>query len=321
LGKYIIKRTISGFITVILVFAMNFFLFKMAPGDPITTLMGTKATSKAMRHALEVKYGLDKPLIVQFISYLRTAAHGDLGISIIYNRPVADMIGEKVGATLLLCLTAAIIALVIGTAMGIHAARKEGGVYDVIASGTTYAFNSVPSFWLGLMLIIIFSSGLKWLPSYGMVDNRADYTGMAYVMDIIMHMILPTLTLTLILIPQYFRIAKSSVLQVTNEDFIMTFKAVGMNNKTIFNRYIFRNAILPTVTIFGISVAYLITGVTLIEIVFAWPGMGRLMMTAITQRDYPTLMGSYLIMAISVAVAMLLVDIVYALLDPRIRYE
>ena len=134
-------------------------------------------------------------------------------------------------------------------------------------------------------------------------------------------MFLPVLTLTLVLIPQYFRIAKSSVLQTSNEDFITTLRATGMSEKKIFNKYIFRNAILPTITIFGISMAYLITGVTLIEIVFAWPGMGRLMMTAITQRDYPTLMGIYLIMSISVAVVMLIVDIVYAMLDPRIRYE
>lgn len=123
------------------------------------------------------------------------------------------------------------------------------------------------------------------------------------------------------LIPQYFRIAKSSVLQVTNEDFVTTLRAVGMSEKKIFNKYIFKNAILPTVTIFGISMAYLITGVTLIEIVFAWPGMGRLVMTAINQRDYPTLMGIYLIMSVSIAVVMLVVDIIYAMLDPRIRYE
>ncbi len=133
-------------------------------------------------------------------------------------------------------------------------------------------------------------------------------------------MILPVGTLLLVEIPLYFRIAKSSVLQVTNEDFILTLKATGMEEKKIFNKYIFKNAILPTITIFGISMAYLITGVALIEIVFAWPGTGRLVLTAINQRDYPTLMGMYLIMSISIAVVMMLVDIVYAVFDPRIRY-
>lgn len=319
--KFVIRRALTGLLTIIIVFALNFVIIQMAPGDPITTLMGKENNSPEMRAALEEKYGLDKPLPMQLVSYLQTAMKGDLGTSIIYNRPVSEMIGEKVGATVLLGLTAALLAAVIGTIMGIFAARRQGGAYDAVSSGVSYAFNSMPAFWLGLMLIILFSSILGWFPSYGMTDNRASYTGMAYMVDVLKHMFLPVLTLTLVLIPQYFRIAKSSVLQTSNEDFITTLRATGMSEKKIFNKYIFRNAILPTITIFGISMAYLITGVTLIEIVFAWPGMGRLMMTAITQRDYPTLMGIYLIMSISVAVVMLIVDIVYAMLDPRIRYE
>ncbi len=319
--KFVIRRALTGLLTIIIVFALNFVIIQMAPGDPITTLMGKENNSPEMRAALEEKYGLDKPLPMQLVSYLQTAMKGDLGTSIIYNRPVSEMIGEKVGATILLGLTAALLAAVIGTIMGIFAARRQGGAYDAVSSGVSYAFNSMPAFWLGLMLIILFSSILGWFPSYGMTDNRASYTGTAYMADVLKHMFLPVLTLTLVLIPQYFRIAKSSVLQTSNEDFITTLRATGMSEKKIFNKYIFRNAILPTITIFGISMAYLITGVTLIEIVFAWPGMGRLMMTAITQRDYPTLMGIYLIMSISVAVVMLIVDIVYAMLDPRIRYE
>lgn len=319
--KFIFRRVLTGLLTIIIVFALNFTIMKLAPGDPITTLMGKENNSPEMRQALEEKYGMDKPLVVQYFSYLKTAATGDLGTSITFNRPVSEMIGEKVGATVLLGLTAAILAAVLGTAMGIIAARREGGGFDIISSGTSYVFNSMPAFWLGLMLIILFSSILGWFPSYGMSDTRAGYSGAAYLLDVLKHMFLPVLTLTLVLLPQYFRIAKSSVIQTSNEDFITTLRATGMSEKKIFNKYIFRNAILPTVTIFGISMAYLITGVTLIEIVFAWPGMGRLVMTAITQRDYPTLMGIYLIMSISVAVVMLVVDIVYAMLDPRIRYE
>lgn len=319
--KFVFRRILTGVLTIIIVFALNFTVMKLAPGDPITTLMGKENNSPEMRKALEQKYGMDKPLIIQFFSYLKTAATGDLGTSITYNRPVTSMIREKIGATVLLGLTAAILAAVIGTAMGIMAARREGGCFDIISSGASYTFNSMPAFWLGLMLIILFSSWLGWFPSYGMTDTRVDYTGGAYVLDVLKHMFLPVLTLTLVLLPQYFRIAKSSVIQTANEDFITTFRAVGMSEEKIFRKYIFRNAMLPTITIFGISMAYLITGVTLIEIVFAWPGMGRLVMTAITQRDYPTLMGIYLIMSVSVAVVMLAVDIVYAMLDPRIRFE
>ena len=274
-----------------------------------------------MRAALEEKYGLNKPMPVQLVNYLTTAMTGDLGSSMIYNKPVTTMIEEKLGATVLLGLTSALISAILGTLMGIVAARREGSVYDFVSSGTQYFFNSVPSFWLALMLIIIFSSRLNWFPSFGYSDARANYEGMAHIMDVAKHIFLPCLTMVLILIPTYFRIAKSSVLQVSNEDFITTMKATGMDEGKIFRKYVFRNAILPSVTIFGISMAYLLTGVTLVEIVFAWPGMGRLTLTAINQRDYPTLMGVYLVMSISVAVVMLIVDVIYAYLDPRIRYD
>lgn len=318
--KYIGKRILTGLLTILIVFSINFIIIRLAPGDPIKTLMGKETDDPALRAALEQKYGLDKPLPTQFVVYLKTALTGDLGTSIIYNRPVTEMISEKLSATILLVLTSGILSLIIGTLMGIVAARKEGSIIDVIFSGFSYILNSMPSFWLGLMLIIIFSSVLKLLPTYGMTDPRASYTGMAYVMDVMKHMILPVGILLLVEIPLYFRIAKSSILQVTNEDFILTLRATGMSEKKIFNKYIFRNAILPTITIFGISMAYLITGVALIETVFAWPGTGRLVLTAITQRDYPTLMGIYLVMSISVAVVMMIVDIVYAVFDPRIRY-
>ncbi|MGF7057775.1 ABC transporter permease [Brassicibacter mesophilus] len=320
MSKYLRKRIFAGLITIIVVFAINFIIIHLAPGDPIKTLMGKETDDPALRAALEEKYGLNDPLHIQFVNYLKTAASGDLGTSIIYNRPVTQMIAEKLPATILLVLTSAVLSVVIGTLMGIVAARKEGTFIDVIFSGFSYILNSMPSFWLGLMFIILFSSVLKMLPTYGMTDARASYKGFAYIIDVIKHMILPVGTLVLIQIPLYYRIAKSSVLQVTNEDFILTFRATGMSEKKIFNKYIFRNAILPTVTVFGISLAYLVTGVALIETVFAWPGTGRLVLTAINQRDYPTLMGIYLVMSISIAVVMILVDIVYAILDPRIRY-
>ena len=319
--RYVLRRIITGILTVLIVFILNFFLIQAAPGDPVTTLMGKDNHDPEVRQALIEKYGYDQPVIVQLGKQLQTLMHGDLGDSVIQNRPVGEMVSEKLGPTILLGLTGAVLAAVIGTLLGILAARKEGKPMDVVASGTSYVFSAMPQFWLGLMLIIVFSSELGWFPSYGMTDTRANYTGLAYVADVLKHMFLPLVTLTLALLPQYFRIAKSSVLQVANEEFIQTFRAAGMDEKKIFRKYVFRNAILPTVTIFGISMAYLLTGVMLIEIVFAWPGMGRLMTTAISQRDYPTLIGINLIMAVSVAVVMLVVDIVYAKLDPRIRYE
>lgn len=320
MAKYLTKRILVGILTVLIVFTINFVIIRIAPGDPVKTLMGREKNDPVLRAALEEKYGLNQSLINQFISYFKTFSKGDLGTSIIFNRPVTEMIQEKIGATFLLVFIAAVLALILGTIMGIKAAQREGTIIDIIFSAVSYIFNSIPAFWLGLMLIIGFSTQLKLLPSYGMTDIRAAYTGYLYYLDILKHMILPVTTLVLIQIPIYFRISKSSVLQVASEDYILNLRATGMNEKKIFNKYIFKNAILPTITIFGISMAYLITGVALIEIVFAWPGTGRLVLTAITQRDYPTLMGIYLVMSISVALVMIIVDIVYALVDPRIRY-
>lgn len=319
--KYVIRRIFSGLLTALIVFTLNFIIIKAAPGDPIKTLMGKDTNDPVLRAALEEKWGLNEPEYVQYFNYLTNALQGDLGTSIIYNQSVASMIGSRWGPTVLLGLVAAILALLIGTFLGIFAAQHEGGIMDGLFSMVSYALDAMPPFWLGLMLMIVFASRLGWLPTNGMTDVRAGYTGFAYVLDVARHMVLPCLTLTLVSIPGYFRIAKSSVLQVSNEDFITTLRATGMSERKIFDKYIFRNAILPTITLFGITMAFLITGITLIEIVFSWPGMGRLTMTAINQRDYPALMGIYLVVAICVSVVMIIVDIVYALFDPRIRYD
>lgn len=319
--KYVIRRILSGILTILVVFTMNFILVKSAPGDPITTLMGKESDDPVLRAALEEKWGLNKPLHEQYLSYLENALHGDLGTSITYNRSVNDMIAERVFATVLLGLTALVLAFCIGTALGIFCARRDGSFIDNILSTVSYATDAMPSFWLGLMLMIIFATRLDILPSQGMFDVRAGYTGMRYVLDVLHHLILPCITLVLVSMPGYFRITKSSILQVTSEDFITTMRATGMSEKKIFNKYIFRNAILPAITMLGISVAFLLTGVSLIEIVFSWPGMGRLTLTAINQRDYPTLMGVYLVMNVCVVVVMIIVDILYAFLDPRIRYD
>ncbi len=319
--KFVLRRILSGILTVLVVFTMNFVLVKSAPGDPIRSLMGKETDDPALRAALEAKWGLDRPLHEQYFNYLENALKGDLGTSITYNRPVSEMIGERVAATLLLGLTALAIAFILGTLLGIFCARHDGSFIDSILSTASYATDAMPSFWLGLMLIIVFATNLDLLPSQGMYNVRAGYTGLRYALDVLQHLVLPCATLVLVTMPGYFRITKSSILQVTSEDFITTLRATGMSERKIFNKYIFRNAILPTVTMLGISVAFLLTGVSLIEIVFSWPGIGRLTLTAITQRDYPTLMGVYLVMNVSVVIVMIITDILYAFLDPRIRYE
>lgn len=308
-------------ITVSVALVINFALIHLAPGDPTKVLAGSSHPSPEMEAALTVKYGLDQPLYVQFFNYVKNLLRGDLGNSYVYNQPVTKLIAERFGPSSLLALTSAILAALLGTLLGLLTSTRQGGFLDRMINGISYFFYSMPSFWLGMMAILIFSTTLRTIPTSGMVSMRASYTGMAHVLDVMKHMILPVGTLTFIQIPVYLRIFRTSVSQTMTEDFITTFRAVGMDEKKIFRRYIFKNSILPTITVFGINLAYTVMGSALIEVVFAWPGIGRMMLDAIGKRDYPLLMGIYLVLSISVALVTMVTDLVYAAVDPRIRYK
>lgn len=319
--RYIGKRALSGLLVVILSVCFNFTLIRLAPGDPIRIMAGLDNPNEAQIALLRAKYGLDKSIPEQFVMFLKQIAHGDLGYSYVSDRPVVDMIMEKVGPTLALSLTVLIIAVTIGTLIGVYAARKNGSWFDKLVCNISYIFDATPGFWLGLMMIIIFASYLKLLPTSGMVSLRNNYTGIKYILDVAKHMILPVSTMVLTQIPYYFRIARSSVLQAMAEDYVITFRATGMKESKIFNKYVLRNAILPTVTVVGMRMGFLLSGSVLIETVFAWPGMGRLMYTSISKRDYPLLTGIYLVSSLLICVAMILVDVLYGFIDPRIRYD
>lgn len=315
------KRALTGLLCIFIALCINFVIIHAAPGDPIRILVGQDNPNPQIIADLTAKYGLDQPKIVQFGKYVLNLLKGDMGVSIYTNEPITEMIAQRMLPTALIAFTSALLAAFLGTALGIFCARRVGSRIDAILGSVSYLFDATPSFWLGLMLILVFASTLKVLPTSGMLDMRMDYEGFAKVLDIAKHMILPVSTMTLTLLPYYFRISRASILQVMNEDFVTTLRATGMPEKKIFRKYIFRNAILPTVTVFGIQMAYLVTGSAIVEIVFSWPGMGSFVMTAITRRDYPLLMGIYLILSISVAVVMIVVDVVYSMLDPRIRHE
>ena len=319
--RYLLKRVTTGLLTVLIAIVLNFFLIHIAPGDPIRIMAGMDHPSSEQLEALYVRYGLDKPLLVQLGQYIVNLLHGDFGTSYTYNKPVVSLILETMGPSILLALTSCVLAFVLGTLLGLFAARHQGRWMDNLLSYVSYLFDSMPPFWLGLVAILVFASTLHWLPTSGMVNLRNPQQGIGYVLDVLTHLLLPCATMTLIQIPQYLRLTRSSVTQVMQEDYITTFRATGMNEKTIFRRYVLKNAILPTLTAFGISLAYVVAGAALVEIVYAWPGTGRLMLNAINRRDYPLLMGIYLMIAISVSVVTMIVDILYAWLDPRIRLK
>jgi peptide/nickel transport system permease protein len=319
--KYLLRRIVTAMAIVLFVILFNYVIIRMAPGDPVRIMAGFDNPSPELMEALTKKYGLDQPLHIQFWRYITTLFRGDMGDSYLYNQPVSQLIFERVGASLLLSGVSAVLAVIIGSTLGLCAGRRHGRMLDRTLSGVAYMLNSMPSFWLGIMLILIFASTLRILPTQGMMNIRKGYTGWAHVADVAQHMVLPCATLVAVQIPAYFRITKSSVMQVMAEEFVTTFRVTGMSERKIFGTYVLKNALLPIVTVFGINLAYVISGSTLIEIVFSWPGVGVLMYRSIAMRDYNLLMGVYLLISISVAVMMIVVDLVYAWLDPRIRYD
>ena len=319
MGRYLTRQLASIIPTILLSVVLNFMLLHAAPGDPARVMAGKDNPTEEQIAAIQERYGLDQPLPVQFWNYIKQLAQGNLGESITFKQPVLDVILDRLPATLLLTVTAAVIALAIGTILGAIAAQKSGTPTDTVLSFGNYALFAVPAFWLGLVLIVIFSSQLGWLPTSGMRTVRADYTGWRDVLDVVEHMVLPVATLALVQIPVYFRITRASVVQQQREDYVTTFRATSMSERKIFRRYALRNGLLPTVTVFGLSLGFLFTGAALIEIVCAWPGIGRLTLDAVLRRDYPLLLGIYLILAITISLAVLVTDIVYAFLDPRIR--
>jgi peptide/nickel transport system permease protein len=319
MGSYIGRQLLTIIPTVLLSVVVNFALLHAAPGDPARIYAGmdnaTEEQIEAMRHDL----GLDEPLPVQFFNYVKEIAEGNLGNSLAFRQPVLDLIMDRMPATLLLTLTSAVVAFAGGTLLGAVAARKQNAAADLGLSFLSYTFFSIPAFWLGLILILVFASELDWFPTSGMRDVRADYTGWRDLLDVAHHMVLPSLTLILVQMPIFYRITRSSVAQQQREDYVTTFRATGIPQGRIFRRYALRNAILPTVTVFGLNLGYVVTGAALVEIIFAWPGIGRLALDAVFRRDYPLLLGIYLMLAVAVSLAILITDVVYAMLDPRIR--
>jgi peptide/nickel transport system permease protein len=321
LASYILRRILQLVPVALAIVVINFTLVHLAPGDPAQVLAGEYATPEYVARLHEL-YGLDQPLPVQLGKYLRAIVHGDLGQSFSYRQPVLDIILSRVPATLLLILTSQILGLIIGTALGTISARFYPSRVDSGLSFLSLAGYSMPIFWLGLIFIYLFAIKLRWLPTSGMRDVTSTAEGFAATGDVARHLILPVLSLLISwTIPTYLRIARASVIEVSREDFITTARCKGLDEKTVFFKHALRNALLPTVTMAGLYLGLALTGAVLTETVFGWPGVGRLMYEAIFSRDYPLLMGIFVLSALAVVVVSLVTDIVNAFLDPRVVYE
>jgi peptide/nickel transport system permease protein len=322
IARFLIPRLIKMAAIVLAIVCVNFLLIHAAPGDPATVLAGQSGSADPEFVAqLRHQFGLDQPLSTQLWIYVSSVLRGDLGVSHLQQRPVLDLIMERLPATLLLTGTAFAFALVAGIALGAAAARRVGTWADSAITVLALGFYATPIFWVGLMLVLVFSVWLDWLPSFGMNTVGADLHGWAAIADTAQYLVLPALTLGLFYMAVYARLTRSAMLDVAGEDFVRTARAKGVPEGRILRRHILRNALLPVVTLAGIQAGQLIGGSVLVETVFAWPGIGRLAFDALLARDYQVLLGVFLTTAILVVLFNLATDLIYMLIDPRMQAQ
>jgi peptide/nickel transport system permease protein len=320
LARAVASRLLQGLALVLAVVVLNFVLVHAAPGDPVETIAGASGgMSEEMMAGLRKQYGLDQPLYVQLGVYVARVLSGDLGYSYFFNLPVLSLIGERVPATLLLVLSAVLLAFTVGTALGVLSSRKPNGVLSQFITVLSMVGFAAPVFWMGIMLVILFASVLPILPVSDMRSLDSSGGGIADVLDVAWHLILPTLTLSLVYLAQYSRLARSSMLDVLGSDFIRTARAKGLADRVVLYKHALRNALLPVVTVLGLQFGNVMAGAILVETVFNWPGLGRLAFEAVLRRDYPTILGVLLFSSIVVIVMNLLTDVAYRFIDPRIK--
>jgi len=316
-ADYVIKRAIFALVTVFVAITLNFVLFRLAPGTAVANVARVPGASPELRAELTREFGLDKSKWEQYVIYLGQLARGNLGVSFATREPVREELGTALVNTLPMVALGELFAIVVGTAVGVIAAWRRGTAVDKGGVAVGLFFYSLPTQWLGLMMLLLFA-GI--LPSGGRESLFLfDPTPWRHFLDVLKHMILPSMTLGLVLFGEYTIVARSSMLETLGEDYILTARAKGLRDRRIVRRHAFRNALLPITTMVAISLGYIVAGSILAESVFSWPGIGKLMYDSVGQRDYPLLQGVFLLLTISVVLANFVADLLYFKLDPRIR--
>lgn len=308
-------------ITVLLAVAIiNFMLVRMAPGDPVSVLAGEAgASDQQYIDQLRKEFNLDKPVVVQLAGYLGSMATLNLGFSYRQQQPVWDLIADRLPATLILAIPAFLLSLAGGILFGVLASKYRGTWKDSAITAGSLAFYATPIFWVGLMLVLLFSVQLGWFPPFGLENMGSDKTGFSRFLDIAHHAVLPVTTLAAFNLALYARMTRASMNEVQTADFVKTAWAKGLSPARVVWVHQLRNAVLPVITLAGIQAGQLIGGSVLVETVFAWPGIGRLAFDALLQRDYQVLLGVFFCTALVVVVFNLLTDLMYLLIDPRMR--
>jgi len=321
-SRYLGRRIVQATLTILFILVLNFFLFRLMPGSPERILTRNPNISAETKQALKAKWGLDKPLIPdQFIAYMESTVQGDLGLSFKYRgQPVAEVLGDRVWPTIILFGTGELIAVVLGLGLGAYAGWKRGGAVDYVGNGLSLVLYSTPYFILGMFLLVIFASAMHWFPISGMLTVGQSYDSIVdRLWDFGSHLFLPLVTVSFGLIGLYSILMRSSIIETLAEDYVQTARAKGLRDGRVLRVHALPNALLPAVTLVALQLGYVIAGAITAEIVFNWPGLGTLTVDALAARDYPVLQGIFLLLAVSVVLANLLADLLYGLLDPRVR--
>ncbi|MDF1585518.1 ABC transporter permease [Marinimicrococcus flavescens] len=318
--SYLLRRFAHGLPIVLAIVVVNFFLVRLAPGDAATVLAGEAGAATAQyMEQIRAQFGLDQPLYVQFLSYMKNILVFDMGYSFRHGRTVASLIFERLWATLLLMGTAMAISTGIGVLLGALAARydrKPLGFAIVLFAIVSYA---TPLFWVGLMLIIVFALNLGWFPTSGIATIGADTGGLGHVLDVAHHLVLPALTLSFFYMALYTRLMRASMLETLRMDFVTTARAKGVAEGRVVRRHVLRNAILPVLTMAGVQVSGMLGGSVIVESVFGWPGLGLLAFESLAARDLNLLLGIFFLSSLLVVATNALIDLAYTLVDPRIE--
>ncbi|TXT47691.1 MAG: hypothetical protein FD137_1018 [Spirochaetes bacterium] len=299
---------------------LNFALPRLMPGDPLLYVVGEDVTlmSSEEKEAMRTKMGLNRPLMTQYFAYMGEILQGDLGYSYRENKPVTDVIAKRLPWTILLSILNILISTILGIVAGALAAWRRGTKID-LGLGTLMIFlRSMPSFWVGMILVAIFGANLKWLPVYGAYSMWSDYTGLAYTLDILKHLILPLTTMVILSVTSIFITMRYSMINILGEDYITMAELKGVPQKRVKYKHAMRNALVPVVTVVMMNVGYMVGGATVVETVFAYPGTGRLLFEAVSNRDYPLIQGCFFVITLCVIGANIIADLMYPLLDPKV---
>lgn len=326
MGRYVLQRLAHTLVVLFGVSLLLFVLVHLIPGDPVLVILGTDATPAEAARLRQI-LGLDRPLPVQYAEYLGRLVRGDMGESIGQHRAVAAIIGDRLPATVELTVAAMLVAVSLGLATGILAAVRPYSAFDVAAMLVALSGVAMPVFWLGMLAILVFSLQLGWLPSFGRGEAIVDAVAAAVrhgdpseVTRSLRHLILPALTLGAFSTALISRLVRSALLEVLGQEYVRTARAKGLRERAVVLAHALPNALIPVVTVVGLQVGALLGGAVIAETIFAWPGMGRLLVQAINERDYPLLQGIVLVTALAVSLINLVVDLSYAVLNPKVRY-